>query len=607
MKNRLLPLALASALLVNLPARADSPPEDAAATKDIPAQGGNSSDPAKLPFPITINAPADLTGLLREYLSIINHQTEPDADIDKEQMQFLAEEAPNEIKQIVRSQGYFRAEIQVAPVGNGWHITVQPGPRTQVSDVEVSIIGKALEDEQLASYYKRAIANWALPIGQPFVNSEWSSSKDAVLSAVRRYKYPLAAMTDSSATINPQTNQAVLSVSVDSKQPVYFGNIQVSGTERYPVSVVTGMAQFQPGDPYDFDKILDYQQALEQDSHYSRAQVEADFSKMVEDRVPLLVSVSEVPRQKFDIGLRYDSEDGPGIRLGYEHYNIANHGYVFASATDLSRYEKSASIGLSQPRNRNGWYWTGSVAYDSSTTQKLVKDAVQAGVWRVRDRDGIESRFGIEYITESRHILDSHNFGRSNALMLTASWRRQNVETLLRPANGYYLEGKVGTTVGSLGSSTSVQRVHGRAGYYFTPEEHKNIGTFIVRGELGYTRSSQDQGVPSVLLFRSGGANSVRGYEQDSIGLPGPNGSVLPDRTLAMASFEYQKPIGKNFSLALFHDMGSVSHNFSNISWRHGSGIGLRWFSPIAPFSFDFAYGHHDRKLRWHISLGTRF
>ncbi|OAM29081.1 autotransporter assembly complex family protein [Eikenella longinqua] len=612
MKKSLPSLALASALLLSLPAFADGAPEKAAAAKPDgaakqPEKQGSNAEPEKLPFPVTINAPAELAALLREHLSIINRQTEPDADVDQEQMQFLAEEAPDEIKQIVRSQGYFRADIQVAPAGRGWRITVKPGPRTQVSDVGVSIVGKVLEDGELGGYYKRAMANWALPIGNPFINSEWSSSKDAVLSAVRRYKYPLATLTDSSATINPQTSQAVLSVSVDSKQPVYFGDIEVSGTERYPASVVTGMAQFQPGDPYDFDKILDYQQALEQDSHYSRAQVEADFAKMVNDRVPLLVSVSEVPRQKFDIGLRYDSEDGPGIRLGYEHYNVANKGYVFAGAVDVNQYEKSASVGLSQPRNRNGWYWTGSLAYDSSTTQKLVKDTIQSGIWRVRDRDGIEARFGLEYITESRHIVDGPDFGRSNALMLTAAWRRQNIETLLRPANGYYLEGKVGATLGTLGSSTSVQRIHGRAGYYFTPEEHKNIGTFILRGELGYTRSEQDMDVPSVLLFRSGGANSVRGYEQDSIGLPGPNGSVLPNRTLAVASFEYQKPVSKNFSLALFHDMGSVSHNFTDINWRHGSGVGVRWFSPIAPFSFDFAYGHHDRKLRWHISLGTRF
>ncbi|SNW08685.1 outer membrane protein assembly factor YaeT [Eikenella corrodens] len=613
MKTPLFPLAVIAALLLSLPARADGKAGEAAANsvqknkEKESIEQPTTVNPNKLPFPISIDAPADLAALLREHLSIINRQTEPDADIDQEQMQFLAEEAPDEIKQIVRSQGYFSADIQVAPHGRGWRITVKPGPRTQVSNVEVSIVGKVLEDAELANYYKRAMANWALPVGQPFVNSEWSSSKDSVLSAVRRYKYPLASLTESRATINPQTSQAVLSVSVDSKQPVYFGDIQVSGNERYPASVITGMAQFKPGEPYDFDKILDYQQALEQDSHYSRAQVEADFSKMVDDHVPLLVSVSEVPRQKFDIGLRYDSKDGPGIRLGYEHYNVFNRGYVFAGATDVNRYEKSASIGLSQPRNSNGWYWTGNIAYNSSTTQKLDKNTLQSGIWRVRDRDGIEARFGLEYITESRHVVGGPDFGRSNVLMLTAAWRRQNIETLLRPANGYYLEGKVGATVGSLGSSAVVQRVHGRAGYYFTPEEHKNIGTFIARGELGYTHSNQDLEVPSVLLFRSGGANSVRGYEQDSIGLKGPNNSVLPDRALAVASFEYQKPIGKNFALALFHDMGSVSHNFTNMNWHHGSGVGLRWFSPIAPFSFDLAYGHQDRKLRWHISLGTRF
>jgi len=106
-----------------------------------------------------------------------------DAAADQEQMRFGAEEAPDEIKQIVRSQGYFRADIQVAPHGRGWRITVKPGPRTQVSNVEVSIVGKVLEDGELATYYKRAMANWALPVGQPFVNSEWSSSKGAVLSA----------------------------------------------------------------------------------------------------------------------------------------------------------------------------------------------------------------------------------------------------------------------------------------------------------------------------------------------------------------------------------------------------------------------------------------
>ena len=108
-------------------------------------------------------------------------------------------------------------------------------------------------------------------------------------------------------------------------------------------------------------------------------------------------------------------------------------------------------------------------------------------------------------------------------------------------------------------------------------------------------------------MFRTGGATTVRGYELDSIGRAGPHNAVLADRAIAVASLEYQYPITKSFSAALFHDMGDVSDRFQNMTMKHGSGVGVRWFSPVAPFSFDIAYGHQDKKIRWHISLGTRF
>ena len=229
----------------------------------------------------------------------------------------------------------------------------------------------------------------------------------------------------------------------------------------------------------------------------------------------------------------------------------------------------------------------------------------------MRDRDGIESRVGIEFIAEDSRIPNSHiNFGRSYATMLTASWKRQRLETLLRPANGYYLSGKIGTTLGSLLSSAAMIRVHGSAGYYYTPED-KKLGTWVARGEIGYVHTNQkfeDGNVPSSLMFRSGGASSIRGYELNSIGrkIP-PSSAVLPERAMFVASAEYQYPIKGSFALAAFHDVGSVAHRFKDMTLYHGTGIGVRWFSPAAPFSFDIAYGHRDKKLRWHISLGTRF
>ena len=274
---------------------------------------------------------------------------------------------------------------------------------------------------------------------------------------------------------------------------------------------------------------------------------------------------------------------------------------------DMDKYETTAALGISQPRNSKGRYWTTNTAYNRSTVQNLEKKVLSTGWWMVRDRNNIESRVGIEYVSESASIPSANmKLGHSYATMLTASWKKQNIESQMRPENGYYLDGKIGGTLGSLLSSSAMYRFNTRAGYYFTPE-NKQLGTWVMRGQIGYVHSKNRTDVPSSLMFRTGGATTVRGYELDSIGRAGPASSVLADRAIAVASLEYQYPITKSFSAALFHDMGDVSDRFQNMTMKHGSGVGVRWFSPVAPFSFDIAYGHQDKKIRWHISLGTRF
>ena len=443
-------------------------------------------------------ADKDIKKMLEQHLPLIHYQRTE--DLDSEQVGYLLEDAPNDALNMLKTEGYFNAKINIVPEGKGYLLKIDLGKRTRIDKVGVALLGDILQEDDLGSYYKDAFSGWRLPVSAPFRQEDWSSSKTSVLGAVARRKYPLAEFSTTRATINPATNSADLKVTIDSKQPVYFGDFEISGTERYPESVVRDLAKFRPGDPYSLDSLLDYQQSLEGDGHYAGASVQADFERMENDRVPVKVAVSEVKRQKFEAGLGFDSAYGLGGSLGYSHYNLFKRGYVGSLSTSIDRYQTNTSVGISQPRNNHG--------------------------------------------------------------------------------------------------------------YYFTPE-NKKIGTLVLRGELGYVYSTQKQTegeVPSTLMFRTGGASSVRGYELDSIGRRlSDSSAVLPDRAMAVASAEYQFPIKESFALALFHDVGGVARNFKDMTMRHGTGIGLRWFSPVAPFSFDVAYGHHDKRLRWHISLGTRF
>ena len=574
-------------------------------------QGGQSEQAAKAgkltpKFPVKIETKnSEVKSMLEEYLPLITQQQ--DEELDKEQVGFLAEETPDNVKTMLKTKGYFNGSVNVQDNGSSYTVAVNPGPRTKIDNVSVAILGDILSDDNLAEYYQKAMLNWQQPVGEYFDQDGWSGSKTSVLSAVTRKKYPLAKLSNTQATVNPNNNTADLNVIVESNRPIYFGDFEITGTRRYPENVVAGLARFKPGAPYDLDLLLDFQQALEQNGHYSGASVQADFDRLQGDRVPVKVNVTEVKRHKLETGIRYDSEYGLGGRIGYDYYNLFNKGYIGSVVWDMDKYETTLAAGISQPRNSEGKYWTTNTSYNRSTTQNLEKRALTSGIWRVRDRNGIESRLGIEFITEDRKVPDTnYDLGRSHATMLTASWKRQNIETELRPENGYYLDGKVGVTLGKLLSSTAMARATARAGYFYTPE-NKKLGTFIVRGQAGYVYAREGEDVPSSLMFRTGGASSIRGYELDSIGLEGPKNSVLPDRALLVGSLEYQFPITKSVSGAIFHDVGDVTSNFKNMSMQHGTGVGVRWFSPVAPFSFDVAYGHQDKKLRWHISLGTRF
>ena len=574
-------------------------------------QGGQSEQAAKAgkltpKFPVKIETKnSEVKSMLEEYLPLITQQQ--DEELDKEQVGFLAEETPDNVKTMLKTKGYFNGSVNVQDNGSSYTVAVNPGPRTKIDNVSVAILGDILSDDNLAEYYQKAMANWQQPVGEYFDQDGWSGSKTSVLSAVTRKKYPLAKLSNTQATVNPNNNTADLNVTVESNRPIYFGDFEITGTRRYPENVVAGLARFKPGAPYDLDLLLDFQQALEQNGHYSGASVQADFDRLQGDRVPVKVNVTEVKRHKLETGIRYDSEYGLGGRIGYDYYNLFNKGYIGSVVWDMDKYETTLAAGISQPRNSEGKYWTTNTSYNRSTTQNLEKRALTSGIWRVRDRNGIESRLGIEFITEDRKVPDTnYDLGRSHATMLTASWKRQNIETELRPENGYYLDGKIGATLGNFLSSTTMARATARAGYFYTPE-NKKLGTFIVRGQAGYVYAREGEDVPSSLMFRTGGASSVRGYELDSIGLAGPNNSVLPDRALLVGSLEYQFPITKSVSGAVFHDVGDAAGNFKRMSMKHGTGLGVRWFSPVAPFSFDVAYGHQDKKLRWHISLGTRF
>ncbi len=113
-------------------------------------------------------------------------------------------------------------------------------------------------------------------------------------------------------------------------------------------------------------------------------------------------------------------------------------------------------------------------------------------------------------------------------------------------------------------------------------------------------------GIPSTLLFRTGGSTTVRGYDFESLGVP-ENGAVVPGRYYAVASVDAIRWINEFWGVAAFLDAGNAVDSWSDAHLALGYGIGARVRTPLGPFRLDVAYGQDVREVRVQFSVGLTF
>jgi translocation and assembly module TamA len=126
------------------------------------------------------------------------------------------------------------------------------------------------------------------------------------------------------------------------------------------------------------------------------------------------------------------------------------------------------------------------------------------------------------------------------------------------------------------------------------------------RAEGGVVLAPSRDGIPSTLLFRTGGDNTVRGYAFDSLGVQDGD-AVVPGRYYAVANVDAIRWIGESWGVAAFVDAGNAIDSLTAVHLALGYGLGARVRTPLGPFRLDVAYGEDVHKVRVHFSVGLTF
>ena len=140
-----------------------------------------------------------------------------------------------------------------------------------------------------------------------------------------------------------------------------------------------------------------------------------------------------------------------------------------------------------------------------------------------------------------------------------------------------------------------------------------------VNGEFGMADGYGGKPLPFFKNFYAGGVDSIRGFEQSSLGPRDTNGDFVGGNRRVVGNVELLFPMpgvktDKSVRLSVFADIGNVFGAFEEMKFgdlRSSVGIGVSWFSPVGPLKFSLAkplkQKPEDKVERFQFLLGRVF
>ena len=580
-------------------------------------------------YTVRIDAPGPLEELLQDNLDLVRWRGNPRLDLN--QLQRLVKNTPDQVRTLVATEGYYSPTVSAGLDTSGAEpvarVLVEPGRPVLVGDVELVLQGFEPLGAGGVTFDASALRRrWGLDVGQQFRQAEWEGAKRNLLRQVTQVRYPRAQLIESSATVDPDAHRVLLRVVLDSGPPVQLGALRIEGLKRYPAAIINNLNQVKPGEDYNEAVLQAFQARLQDTGYFSGVEVSADLGALLDERIEtltdeqnasapapaaaaaaatpvtsaVLVRVTENKQKSVALGLGYSTNTGNRAQLTYDDLSVL--GLRMKSNLLFETLRQSARADFYFPTTPKGYNDSVGAGFERNDLRGERTSVATLAARRAWGSPLLERGLTLEYLSEQRNV-DGQMTTSSKSVPLTYSITKRALDNLLSPSTGYVLSAQFGGAVLPVLTDERFLRATTRFVNY---RPIGAAGTLVLRFEAGAVASRRKLGVPSTLLFRAGGDQSVRGYAYQELGVT-DGSAIVPGRYLLTGSLEYQHWFKPPYGVAVFYDAGNAADTLRDLTPKSGYGIGARWRSPVGPINVDLAYGHAVKKFRLHFSLGFTF
>lgn len=548
----------------------------------------------------------ELTKAIRADLNLQQATTETKLTVAR--IKNLYQLAKDQITLTMQTNGYYNSTIDSQLIEtNKWiaTFTINPGKATRISAVNIDIEGAGHNNRKL----KSALSMHKLVTGNIITHIDYEDTKDELLSNCNALGYLQAEFTESVLEVDRSNYTAHIKLRINTGSQYVFGKIKFIESV-YPSEFLERFAPFKPGDAYELQKLIDFQNNLESADLFSKIRFDplTDLNDPKNTVVPIDVRLTLKPKNRYTGSAGYGTDTGFRGSLGWLHRRTSTEGHKVSANINASQVRSTARVNYIIPgaQPATDKYIFGVLGQVEDFDELYSRKAEVSGQ-KVMKRGKLESMYGIWYFTETFRIVHGDPTINKKYLLPTVRWVWVNVKPSDIYEIGTRCDLRVRGGVQGVISDNSVAEIEANAKQIFGVTEKMRL---LLRTNLGAVASKQFDILPPSLRFFTGGDESVRGYAYNSLGPladPGDPDSNTGGHYLFVASAELEHTLYKDLAGVVFFDAGNAALSMK-IPLAFGTGIGVRYKTPIGKFRLDLAKPLNtvvNKHLRVHVNFGA--
>ncbi len=491
-----------------------------------------------------------------------------------------------------------------------------------------------------------------LELGKPFSRRDLIDTQKRMMDFFSDKGYAFAKV-NIRPDVNEKTHEVSIVFDVEPGQRVYVRTVSFEGNTTTQDEVIRReLRQFEAG-LYSSSKVKEGKRRLANLGYLEKVDVETKPVPGSSNLVDVRYKISEAPAASASVQVGYSDAVGFVYGANIKHKNFLGSGNAMGLSFENNDAYQNYSFDFYKPYLTLNGIGAGVNAFYQKTTPGKV------GISSYKmDTYGTSLNFSVP-ISEYNHV--SFGLGYSNIHLMinkkdcefnqtvyqkfvaengdnfdqfTANlgWSHSSYDRAIFPTDGFRHSLKLNLGVSLTENSLEYYKINYDASYY-----HPLPLNFVfnARARLGYGNGYGDtEGLPFFLNYYAGGIDTVRSFDDNSLGPRDVNDATIGGNILTTGSLELIMPewFGEHIRTLVFFDAGNVfdsnftlrgrecdsgkpleevNYQFDIKRLHYSAGAQVEWLSPFGPLRFALGYplnkvsGDFNHPRLFNFSVGT--